>query len=291
MGTVAIRVNEVQGQTNLGITEVAIPEVVQEEQVKQKKTRHTNPYKIYFPIFYKKEIRNSVISFIFACIVLFLIFSGIGAAIYFTLNSSAVDPLILLLLIPVCAVTLGYWITMLIRYISFKNESSTINFKDEKVLSINIVRLYKRIKVAYININWLCALSYVIFVTTILVNFIVAKIMYQNIPFGTWDISQVPVGVSGTYIVFEIIFWCSACSCIITIVLHFTLLLNAYWRAIRIENFYNTEIVPAEEMAELKKRIMRRDLIIFLACLAVVGLIVYVIIRLVKRKKTIVVQQ
>jgi hypothetical protein len=48
---------------------------------------------------------------------------------------------------------LTYLIAYACRYHSFNEEAKVINFKDEKVLSVNIQKLYKRLKVGYININ------------------------------------------------------------------------------------------------------------------------------------------
>jgi hypothetical protein len=62
-------------------------------------------------------------------------------------------------------------------------------------------------------------------------------------------------------------------------------LLTNYIRASRIENFYNFQIVPQEELDIIKKQKNRRDLIIFLCGIAFVGIIGFFIYRLVKRNK------
>jgi hypothetical protein len=63
------------------------------------------------------------------------------------------------------------------------------------------------------------------------------------------------------------------------------LLLTNYIRASRIENFYNFQIVPQEELNLIKKQKNRRDLIIFLCTIAFVGIIGFFIYRLVKRNR------
>jgi cyanate permease len=62
--------------------------------------------------------------------------------------------------------------------------------------------------------------------------------------------------------------------------------LSSYVRASRIENFYNFQIVPQEELTLIKKQKNRRNLIIFLCAIALVGIIGFFIYRLVKRSKT-----
>jgi uncharacterized membrane protein len=69
-------------------------------------------------------------------------------------------------------------------------------------------------------------------------------------------------------------------------VLQATLLLTNYIRASRIENFYNFQIVSQEELTFIKKQKNRRDLIIFLCTIVLVGIIGFFIYRLVKRSKT-----
>jgi flagellar biogenesis protein FliO len=64
-----------------------------------------------------------------------------------------------------------------------------------------------------------------------------------------------------------------------------SLLVGNYIRVARIENFYNFMIVPQEEIDLIKKQKNRRDLVIFLCSIALIGLIGYLIYRLVKRNR------
>jgi flagellar biogenesis protein FliO len=63
------------------------------------------------------------------------------------------------------------------------------------------------------------------------------------------------------------------------------LLVGNYIRVARIENFYNFMIVPQEELDTIKKQKNRRDLIIFLCAILLVGLVGYLVYRLVKRNR------
>jgi hypothetical protein len=63
---------------------------------------------------------------------------------------------------------------VLYTFKSFITEAKTINFKDQKALSINIVKVYKSMKVATINANWFCSLIYVLSVLTFILLVIIA---------------------------------------------------------------------------------------------------------------------
>jgi hypothetical protein len=60
---------------------------------------------------------------------------------------------------------------------------------------------------------------------------------------------------------------------VITVILQFVMIINNYYRATRIDNYYNCAIVSAEELKELKKANNRKGLIIFLICLLIFGLV------------------
>jgi hypothetical protein len=59
----------------------------------------------------------------------------------------------MLLLAPPVILVGALLIVYATKYYNFRSEARTINFKDEKVLSINVQKLYKRLKTGYININ------------------------------------------------------------------------------------------------------------------------------------------
>jgi hypothetical protein len=177
------------------------------------------------------------------------------------------------------------WIVNMNKYYCFRGESKTINFKDEKTLSINTMKVYKRLKTGYINVNWMSLTSYIVSGLIILINFIVAW-ADTRVKFGTWDINMVPANLRGHYMIYEIIFWASVSAILITLILHATLLLTNYIRTSRIENFYNFQIVSQEDLDLIKKQKNRRDLIIFLCSIAFVCIIGFFIYRLVKRNRS-----
>jgi hypothetical protein len=174
------------------------------------------------------------------------------------------------------------WIVYLNKFYCIRGESKSINFKDEKMLSINVTKLYKRLKTGYVNVNWMSLTSYIVLLLVVLINFIVAW-ADTHVKFGTWDAAMVDVAIRGRYVIYEIIFWTAVSGILLTILLQSILLLGNYIRASRIENFYNFQIVPQDELNLIKKQKNHRDLIIFLCSIAFVGIIGLFIYRLVKR--------
>jgi hypothetical protein len=71
-----------------------------------------------------------------------------------------------------------------------------------------------------------------------------------------------------------------------TIFIHIFTVTSSYVRIGRIEGYYNSFIITPAEIAELKKKTNKRDMIIFCICSIVVGLIVYSVYKNLKNKKT-----
>lgn len=248
-----------------------------------------NPYAGYFPIFYKKEIRNALTIFVIWTILLFAMLAASATAMFFIIRDSNISSYLCLLLIPVIVLVVSLWIVYTNKYFCFRGEAKNINFKDEKVLSINVVKLYKRLKTGHINVNWMCITSYVLSLLVILINFIVAwgwsKASGHSTSFGTWNATTVDPSIRDGFVVIEIVFWSAIGALFITVLLHAWLLLSNYIRCARIENYYNFMIVPQEELNTLKKQKAKRDLIIFLCAIVLVGLIGLLIYKLVTRRK------
>jgi hypothetical protein len=250
-----------------------------------RRIKQINPYASYFPEFYKKELRNSFASFMVWTFVWLITLAVSAVAIYFIVKDSSCSNYVSLLLTPIIVLVSSLWIVNTNKFYCFRGESKNINFKDEKTLSINITKVYKRLKTGYINVNWMSITSYVVSLLVIFINFIVAYAR-TNVKFGTWNINNVSSNLRDEYIVYEIIFWVAVSSILLTLILQAVLLLTNYIRASRIENFYNFQIVSQEELDNIKKQKNRRDLIIFLCSIAFVGLIGYFIYRLAKRSRS-----
>lgn len=245
-----------------------------------RKLTQINPFASYFPKFYKKEIKNALIIFSVWFTLLILSLGAISYGIYAIVISNDSNWLCLLFL-PPFLLLIGVFIVYTSRYFNFRSEAKTINFKDEKTLSINVQKLYKRLKTGYINVNWMCLTSYVLFGLFILFVFVIAKII-NGTKFGSWD----PKLFNGDHI-YEILFFSGVFALVVTAILHIGLLICNYLRASRIENFYNFMIVSQDELALIKKQKNKRDLIIFLTSCLVIGIIIYLIYKLVKRNKAV----
>nr|QIQ09948.1 hypothetical protein PlMoll_1110 [uncultured Mycoplasmataceae bacterium] len=245
-----------------------------------KKQKEENPYKIYFPTFYKKELRNSYATLIAWIVILTLATAGCCWMITNIVTSPVVNNWTILALVPLYGLAVGLFIFYLIKYLNFKSESKTINFKDEKVISINVSKLYKSLKVGYININWMSLLSYTISLITLFVTCIICYIQYPTY-FG--DVIT-PITLHNNY-AFVVIFWGCVAVVIGTFIMQVCMLLGNYIRYTRIENFYNFVIINEEEITNLKKKTNRRDALIYFAISFTLILIVWLIVKLFKRNK------
>ncbi len=268
--------NSVQVQLN-GSTEVF------GKEQKSKSSKHLsviNQYYSYFPDFYKKELHNSFIMSIVWGIILTLATAVCSWFIAEIVMSPVLNNWTLLSLIPVYGLAVSLFVVYLIKYLNFKNEAKTINFKDEKVVSTNVLKLYKSFKTGYINVNWMSLLSYTLFLLTLLVTCIVCYTMYPT-HFG--DV-YTPIHKDNNW-AFAVVFWISVSSVLVTFIIQACMLVGNYVRFSRIENFYNFSLVPSEEMILLKKKANRRDAVIYLAITCTLFLICWLIVKLFKRKK------
>jgi hypothetical protein len=59
----------------------------------------------------------------------------------------------MLSLLPCIILTLSFLVIYTNNFIDFRNEAKNVDFQKEKVITINIKKLYMRLKTAYININ------------------------------------------------------------------------------------------------------------------------------------------
>ncbi len=254
---------------------------IQEPIVKgSKKIKNVNPYYSYFPDFYTKELKKS---FVTSLVWGFMLLIITALCAFFTeriITSPVIDNRAILTLIPITGLVISLFVLYLVRYLNFKNEAKTINFKDEKVISTNVTKVYKSLKTGYININWMSLLSYTISLLTLLINCIVCYCMYDA-SFG--DV-YTPIHESNNY-AFAFVFWIAVVAVIVTFIMQASLLLESYIRYSRIENFYNFCIVSNEELILLKKKKNRRDMFIYLAIVCTIILIGWLIVKLCLRRK------
>lgn len=262
-------------------------EVELEEKQKPKQSKgslkSTNPYYGYIPRFYLKELRNVKTIFIALLTMFLLVTIGIVTLIAVTFATDLQEdynPWVLLLFIPLEAVLLALTIVNGNRFRNFHTEARDINFKNDKVLSINVQKTYRRLKTSHVDLNWFCSLGYIILLLIMLVDAIVVMWGPGDPKFGDFNTAA----KNGNY-TYLIVFWVSVAVLLVVFLCHLGALVFNYLRASNIENYYNYMIVDANELAELKKKKNRRDLFIFLTVLLSVIFLIWFIIHLIRGKK------
>jgi len=266
-----------------------------------KALKNINPNASYFPSFYSKEIKRSNISFILWNIYAVVLLALVVTASCLTIKKSDKETLWLIVVYIIPAlIFIPLYVSKLLFWSSMRNEAKTINFKDQKVVSINITKLYKKLKVTYINANWFCSLAYIYSFAGVIVLVIVCwgiksiNGMSINAPWSSWAQNPfrfVLTPVSGA-IPYFIAFLVFATIFVISALVHATSITTAMVRVNRIENFYNSFIVLPEELETYKKKVNKRDLICFCVALLILGLIIYFAYKNAKKnRQTVVVQQ
>ena len=260
---------------------INFPEL-EENKVKRNKLQDANIYYSYIPKFYLKELSYAKTSMIiFGLIFAALLITGVVlVSLSFTIWKDHINPYVfLLLLIPI-----GFFLTKFIisvnRFKNFNNEAKTINFRDEKVLSNNIQRICRKLRTNYIDINWFCAGVYVILLLIMLIDAIIPMFVYHT---SFADFNK-PIAVAGQY-TYLVLFWSSVGTLIFTLLSHVWIVVTNYLRASNIENFYNYMIIDPNEITAIKKTKMKRDAIIFFAIVLTIAFIIWLVVRLVKRKQ------
>jgi len=267
-----------------------------------KALKNINPNASYFPSFYSREIKRNNISFILWNVYAIILIGLILTASLLTIKSSDKQTLwlIIVYIIPVL-IFIPLYVSKLLFWSSLRNEAKTINFKDQKVVSINITKLYKRLKVTYINANWFCSLAYIYSFAGVIILVIVCWGMKTiggidiAAPWSSnWQVNPFKFVLTPTkegapffisFLVFVAIF-------VISALVHATSITTAMVRVNRIENFYNSFIVLPEELEAYKKKVNKRDLICFCVALLIIGLIIYFSYKNAKKnRQTVVVNQ
>jgi len=249
------------------------------KRIDLRKLEEINPKANFIPAFYKKELKwHKFLVWVWVMITALVIgFETWGLIEIYRSNQSN---WLMLLLIPGLAFALSFLILYSVRYVNFRNEARNIDFSQGKPQSINVEKLYKRLKVAHINVNWFTGISYIYCAVGLIACFCVAHKFTDK-----WgDISPTSLAAHGgpAILITVIVLGCVAA---ITLFLHIFLLIKNYARCSRIDNYYNQQLIPDAELAQLKKDTNKRDFIIFFVCIMVLVLVGIVIYRLVKSKK------
>ena len=253
-----------------------------ESNTKKLKLQKINPYYSYIPKFYLKELSFAKFAAITytSILSLFVIGTIILASLVLTSWKYVISPYILLVLIPPFVFLLPKFIFALNKYKNFFEEAKNINFRDEKVLSPNIQKIYRKLKTNYIDINWLCGVTYFVLLLMILVVCLLPIFIYRA-PFADF-ITPITVDNQYTYIA---LFWSAISAICIIGITHVWVLVLGYVRAANIENFYNYMLIDANEITNIKKAKNKRDAIIVFAIFLTLAFLIWLILRIVKRNQ------
>ncbi len=239
----------------------------------------------FIPKFYIHEYKRFMALFILWLIINVIVVSLSSWASIVIINSAHISNWVMLTLLPCIILTLSFLVIYTNNFIDFRNEAKNVDFQKEKVITINIKKLYMRLKTAYININWFCALSYILSCFVILIVYLVAWSMTFRWDSGPkWGILN--DGRFQYNPIFLIIVISAVTWIFLTFIFHVSSLVSCYVRSNKIDHFYSIQIIPSDEINMLKKKKNHRDAIIFMAFIAIIVLIGLYIYRTIKTKKT-----
>ncbi|XQP55700.1 MAG: MSC_0882 family membrane protein [Mycoplasmoidaceae bacterium] len=238
-----------------------------------------------FPKFYIKEYKRS-----WNLVIMWLVITAICLALetwaLISIFTTSVNNWVALTLIPGITFCIAFLIIYVNNWINFKNEARAVDFSQGKIPTINVMKLYKRLKTAHINVNWFCGLTYAAGGLAILITYLVGWGIagFKPEAWGVLDPSYPPfVNSCGAALLISVIVCCIAVGA--AFFLHVILLVTNYTRAAKIDNYYSVQIVSDEELRAIKKRKNKRDMIIFLAVVMIIVLIGMMIYKIIKSKK------
>lgn len=240
--------------------------------------RKLNKNSTSLPRFYVREYKRS-----FRLVMMWVILTALCAALetwalIAILKNDNVNNWVSLLLIPAITICIAFLVVYLNNWRNFRNEAISVDFTQGKIPTINVMKLYKRLKTAHINVNWICGLTYVAGGECLLATFIWA---WSDC--GKWGVLTPSAFASGPSFLIAVIVISAAM--ITAFFMHVILLVTNYTRASKIDNYYAVQIVSDDELRALKKNKNKRDLYIFLAVVMILALVGVLIYKLVKTKK------
>ncbi len=249
------------------------------KKIDLKKVEEVNPNAKSFPTFYTREYKRS-----FRIVIMWLIITAICAGLetwaLVSIIRSDVSNWTALTLIPAITLCIAFLIVYLNNWLNFRNEARNVDFSQGKIPTISVMKLYKRLKTAHINVNWFCGLTYVAGGLAILITYIIGFTISKN--WGDLRPSSFEGSCGGALLTTVIV---CAIAMVLAFFLHVALLVTNYTRAAKIDNYYSVQIVSDEELTAIKKKKNKRDLFIFIAVVMILVLIGMLIYKLVKSKK------
>lgn len=256
------------------------------KKIDHRSIQNINKHADAIPKFYLQEYKRSkMIAVAWGILTLICLAFEIWAMI--EIFNKPINNWVCLTLIPPITLCIAFLIVYLNNWINFRNEARCVDFTQGKIPTISVMKLYKRLKTAHINVNWFCGLTYVAGGLIILIIFIIGwaiSIKFNQPQWGVLDPNFEPYkNTCGAALLITVII-CSV-AMITAFLMHVILLVTNYVRAGKIDSFYSVQIVSDEELIALKKKKNKRDFFIFLAVIMIIVLIGFLIYRLIKSRK------
>jgi len=229
------------------------------------------------PKFYTSELRRFAILFYMWVGIVIGVF-GLETWATIAIAKSGVSNWAILTMIPGAVLAIAGVIVYGSNYFNFRAEAKNADFSKEKLVTVNVTKLYRRLKTAHVNVNWFCVLTYVLAGLVILFTYIIG-----------WGISRkwgdFTTGLFAGAYACKVTIVVSIIAMFIAFFLHIYLLVTNYTRAGKIDQFYGQQIVSNEELDLIKKKKNHRNFVIFLAAVLLVGLIGYLIYKIVMSRR------
>ena len=258
---------------------VKVQEPSQTKKIDLTPAEQINKKASFIPSFYRKELHRSFRIFIVWIALTLLCIALESWAAVAIVHNSGVSNWTMLTLIPALVLCIAFTVVYGNNWNNFRNEARNVDFSKQKAVTTNVLKLYKRLKTAHINVNWMCFLTYVGGGLSILITYIVAWAVSKE-----WGVLT-PSAFDPENPAYIWTVAICATAMISAFILHVVLLVTNYVRAGKIDSFYSVQIVSDEELALLKKQKNKRDAIIFVAVICIIVLIGFLIYRLIKNRQ------
>ncbi len=234
------------------------------------------------PKFYLKELRSVAHDTLLITIIFLASIALLGFVLYNCLWIG-VSYWVLLPQVTLNVIVLGFYLLQLFKYFNFRKEAKTNQgtFSVEKPTA-SIVKAYRKLKVSYLNVNWLSAGTYIFCGWGILLTYIVMY-FFNLIDSLHSQFGLLTIYSTGSLIPMYVVIGFGAFAGA-TLVSQFYILIKNNTRINRMENYYASELCDQQDIIGNKKMTNRRNMAIFFVFTFVFTFILYFVYVMLKRK-------